>query len=102
MNILVSTALVRLRLIPHPSEFYDLFVRAGENALDAARHAETRFREYPNSTVSQEEVKAIETAGDQITRDLIQLLNTEVPSPVGSCCRRECRSGAGRAWAAMR
>src|SRR6186713_2811849 len=72
---------MRLSLVPRPTEFYDLFARAGENALKAARHAETRFREYPNSSVSQEDVKAIETAGDQITRDLIQLLNTQYVTP---------------------
>jgi predicted phosphate transport protein (TIGR00153 family) len=72
---------VRLSLVPRPTEFYDLFARAGENALEAARHAETRFREYPNSSVTQADVKAIETEGDQITRDLITLLNTQYVTP---------------------
>jgi uncharacterized protein len=72
---------VRVSLIPRPTEFYDLFVLAGENALDAARKAEIRFREYPNSSVSQEDVKAIETKGDGLTRDLIQLLNTQYVTP---------------------
>jgi predicted phosphate transport protein (TIGR00153 family) len=72
---------VRLSLVPRPTEFYDLFVQAGENALEAARHAETRFREYPNSSVTQADIKAIETAGDQITRDLMQLLNTQYITP---------------------
>lgn len=72
---------MRLSLVPRPTEFYDLFARAGENALEAARHAETRFREYPNSSVTQADVKSIETAGDQITRDLIQLLNTQYVTP---------------------
>ena len=72
---------MRLRLTPRPTEFYDLFTRAGENALEAARHAETRFREHPDSSVSQEDMKAIETAGDQITRDLITLLNTQYITP---------------------
>jgi uncharacterized protein len=72
---------VRLRLTPRTTEFYDFFMRAGENALEAARHAETRFREYPNASVSQEQMKAIETEGDEITRDLIQLLNTQYVTP---------------------
>jgi uncharacterized protein len=72
---------VRLSLIPRTTEFYDLFARAGENALDAARHAETRFREYPNSSVTQADVKAIETRGDELTRELIQLLNTQYITP---------------------
>ena len=72
---------MRLSLVPRPTEFYDLFVAAGENALEAARNAEQRFREYPNSSVSQEDLKAIETRGDQITRELIQLLNTQYVTP---------------------
>ena len=72
---------MRLRLTPRTTEFYDLFTRAGENALEAARHAETRFREYPNSSVTQADVKAIETAGDEITRELIHLLNTQYVTP---------------------
>jgi predicted phosphate transport protein (TIGR00153 family) len=72
---------VRLRLTPRTSEFYDLFTRAGENALEAARKAEARFREYPNSTISQADVKAVETEGDDITRELINLLNTQYVTP---------------------
>jgi uncharacterized protein Yka (UPF0111/DUF47 family) len=72
---------VRLALTPRTSEFYDLFARAGTNALEAARRAELRFREYPNASVSQADVKASETAGDAITHDLIQLLNTQYITP---------------------
>jgi predicted phosphate transport protein (TIGR00153 family) len=72
---------MRLSLVPRPAEFYELFAKSGANALDCARHAETRFREYPNSSVSQQDVKAIETAGDEITRDLITLLNTQYVTP---------------------
>lgn len=72
---------MRLRLTPRTTEFYDLFTRAGENALEAARKAEERFRDYPNSAVSQADVKAVETEGDEITRDLIQLLNTQYVTP---------------------
>jgi uncharacterized protein Yka (UPF0111/DUF47 family) len=72
---------MRLALVPRTSEFYDLFRRAGENALEAARMVEIRFREHPNSSVTQAEVKAIETAGDSITHDLVQLLNTQYVTP---------------------
>jgi len=72
---------VRLSLVPRPTEFYDLFAQAGENALAAAQHEETRFREYPNSSVTQADVKAIETRGDELTRELIVLLNTQYVTP---------------------
>ena len=72
---------MRLALVPRTSEFYDLFARAGANALDAARLVEQRFREYPNAAVTQAHVKAAEHAGDQITHDIIQLLNTQYVTP---------------------
>lgn len=72
---------MRLRLTPRTTEFYDLFTRAGENALEAARKAQIRFSEYPNSSVTQADVKLVETEGDGITRELIQLLNTQYVTP---------------------
>ena len=72
---------MRLALVPRTNEFYDLFARAGDNALDAAHKVEERFREHPNSSVSQADVKAAEHEGDQITHDLIQLLNTQYVTP---------------------
>ena len=72
---------MRLSLVPRPTAFYDLFARAGENALACAQQAQIRFRDYPNSSVTQADVKAIETAGDRITHDLIQLLNTQYVTP---------------------
>jgi len=72
---------MRLRLVPRPSEFYDLFTEAGANALVAAQKAEARFLEFPNPSVTQADVKAVEHEGDRITRDLIQLLNTQYVTP---------------------
>ena len=72
---------MKLSLVPRTSEFYDLFSRAGANALEAARLIERRFREYPNASVSQADVKAVEHEGDTITRELIQLLNTQYITP---------------------
>jgi predicted phosphate transport protein (TIGR00153 family) len=72
---------MRLALVPRPAEFYELFTRAGENALEAAQKAEVRFREHPNSSVTQADLKEVEHAGDRITHDIIQLLNTQYVTP---------------------
>ena len=72
---------MRFSLTPRTAEFYVLFGKAGENALEVARLVERRFREHPNSGVTQEQVKAVETAGDGLTRDLINLLNTQYVTP---------------------
>jgi uncharacterized protein len=81
ISIRLTCPTVRLALTPRTSEFYDLFAKAGANALEVARLVDRRFKEYPNSSVTQEQVKAAETAGDSITRDLIQLLNTQYLTP---------------------
>jgi uncharacterized protein Yka (UPF0111/DUF47 family) len=72
---------LRLSLVPRTTAFYDLFTKAGATALEAARLVERRFREYPNSSVSQADVKDVEHKGDALTRDLIRLLNTQYVTP---------------------
>jgi uncharacterized protein Yka (UPF0111/DUF47 family) len=72
---------VRISLTPKTGEFYVLFARAAENALEVARLVDLRFREHPNSGITQEQVKAEETEGDVITRELITLLNTQYLTP---------------------
>lgn len=72
---------VRISLTPKTTEFFTFFAAGGENALEVARLVDRRFREHPNSGVTQEVVKAAETAGDAITRDLITLLNTQYLTP---------------------
>jgi predicted phosphate transport protein (TIGR00153 family) len=72
---------LRFSLTPRTAEFYVLFGKAGDNALEVARLVERRFREHPNSGVTQDEVKAVETTGDDITRDVITLLNTQYVTP---------------------
>jgi uncharacterized protein len=72
---------MRISLTPRTTEFFALFGRAGENALDAARLVERRFREHPSSGITQEQVKTVETKGDAITRELITLLNTQYITP---------------------
>ena len=72
---------MRLALVPRTTEFYDLFTRAAENALETARLVERRFREFPEQGVRQADVKALEHKGDDLTRELIELLNTQYVTP---------------------
>jgi predicted phosphate transport protein (TIGR00153 family) len=72
---------VRLALTPRTTEFYDLFARAGENAVAVARLAKQRFEGIPDSAVRQTEIKALEHAGDDVTREIVQLLNTQYITP---------------------
>jgi uncharacterized protein len=72
---------MRISLTPKTTEFFTLFARAGENALQTARLVERRFREHPSSGITQEQVKQEESDGDEITRELITLLNTQYITP---------------------
>jgi predicted phosphate transport protein (TIGR00153 family) len=72
---------MRFSLTPRTSEFFTLFGKAGENALEVSRLVERRFREHPSSGITQEQVKLEETKGDEITRELITLLNTQYITP---------------------
>ena len=73
---------MRLALVPRTNEFYDLFANAGLNALETARATEQRLREFPDTAVPHERVKELETEGDRLTHDLIQLLNTQYVTPL--------------------
>jgi predicted phosphate transport protein (TIGR00153 family) len=72
---------MRLAFVPKTTEFYDLFTRAGENLLATARLAEQRFREFPQTSVEHEQVKELENQGDDLTREIIGLLNTQYITP---------------------
>jgi len=72
---------MRISLTPKTTEFFTLFGRAGQNALEVARLVERRFREHPSSGVTQEQVKKEETEGDTLTREIITLLNTQYVTP---------------------
>jgi len=72
---------MRLALVPRSSGFYELFARGGENALAIARKVETRFHEWPNPSVTQDDVKQLEHVGDGLTREMITLLNTQYVTP---------------------
>jgi predicted phosphate transport protein (TIGR00153 family) len=72
---------MKLSLVPRTTEFYDLFAAAGDNALAAARKAEERFQAFPDRVVHQQEVKELENRGDDLTRQIIELLNTQYITP---------------------
>lgn len=68
-----------LSILPKSTRFYDMFARAGANALEAARLVERRFADP--SAVSHAEVKALEHIGDELTGEIITLLNTQYVTP---------------------
>ena len=72
---------MRLAFTPRTTEFYDLFARAGANALAVSRLAQQRFEGIPQSHVRQREIKELEHEGDRVTREILELLNTQYITP---------------------
>jgi hypothetical protein len=73
--------LIRIGFGPGSGELFALLARAGENAVETARAAERRFSEFPSSSVSQDDVKALEHAGDAIVSDLLRCINAQFVTP---------------------
>lgn len=65
---------------PRTNAFFDLLAQGGKNALEAARAAESRFRDHPGG-VTQDEIKALEHEGDRITSELVGLVNSQFITP---------------------
>lgn len=63
-------------------EFFDLFERAGENIVRAARLLDEMLAEYPERRALAQEILACERAGDQITHDVIRRLNQTFVTPI--------------------
>jgi predicted phosphate transport protein (TIGR00153 family) len=72
---------MRLALVPRTTEFYDLFAGLGRTAHEAARLAEVRFREVPDSSVEHARVKELEREADATVADVFELLNTQYVTP---------------------
>ena len=72
---------MRIGFGPGAGELFELIARAGENALATAKAAEQRFREYPSSSVSQDDVKELEHEGDRIVSDTLRAINAQFVTP---------------------
>ena len=72
---------MRIGFGPGSGEIFALLARAGENAVETAEAVARRFEEHPSSSVSQDDVKALEHAGDRIVSDLLRCINAQFVTP---------------------
>jgi predicted phosphate transport protein (TIGR00153 family) len=63
------------------AQLFALLAQAGENAAAIAKAAERRFRDYPSSSVSQEDVKELEHEGDRIVSETLHCINAQFVTP---------------------
>ena len=70
-----------VRLTPQKREFFDLFTRASGNARDLARVLVELLEDWPESRGRLRDVRELETEGDRLTHDVINLLNRTFVTP---------------------
>jgi len=74
--------MVRLRLTPQKHEFFDLYSRASANAVEIARLLVQLLDRFPDDgQVLIEQIKEREHQGDQLTSEVVSLLNRTFVTP---------------------
>jgi len=73
---------VPLRLTPQKRQFFDLFTQASANARDMARLLVDLLEEWPASRERLRDIRELETEGDRLTREVIDLLNRTFVTPL--------------------
>jgi predicted phosphate transport protein (TIGR00153 family) len=67
---------------PKDREFFDLFEEAAANAVQAADLLDRMLARYPDSADLARDIVICEQAGDRITHDIIQRLNSTFVTPI--------------------
>jgi uncharacterized protein len=70
-----------VRLIPRDEKFFDLFIRDGENLLEAARKLEAMVNSYDRLDERVAEIQALEKRGDQIDDEVAARLERSFITP---------------------
>jgi predicted phosphate transport protein (TIGR00153 family) len=74
--------LARFSLLPRDRTFFDLFIEAGQNTVNAARLLDRMMNQWPEDDGLSREVLKAEQEGDRITHDIIKRLNTTFVTPI--------------------
>jgi predicted phosphate transport protein (TIGR00153 family) len=70
-----------VRLIPRDEKFYDLFIRDGENLLEAARKLEEMVNNYDRLDERVAEIQVLEKRGDEIDDEVVARLKRSFITP---------------------
>ena len=73
---------MRLSLLPRDRTFFDLFIEAGQNSLQAARLLDQMMGSWPDDSGLSRQILDAEQEGDRITHDIIKRLNTTFVTPI--------------------
>ena len=72
----------RLSLLPRDRTFFDLFIEAGHNSVQAARLLDQMMGVWPDDTGISREILKAEQEGDRITHEIVKRLNSTFVTPI--------------------
>ena len=74
--------MARFSLLPHDQMFFDLFIKSGQNTVQAARLLDRMIQSWPEEEALHQQVVDAEHEGDRLTHDIIQRLNSTNVTPI--------------------
>jgi uncharacterized protein len=74
--------LARFSLLPRDRTFFDLFIEAGRNTVNAARLLDQMMEQWPEAGNLPRQIVEAENEGDRITHEIIKRLNTTFVTPI--------------------
>ncbi len=74
--------LARFSLLPRDRTFFDLFIEAGQNTVNAARLLDQMMQSWPEEEGLSRDILKAEQEGDRITHEIIKRLNSTFVTPI--------------------
>jgi uncharacterized protein len=74
--------LARFSLLPRDRTFFDLFIEAGKNTVNAAHLLDRMMEQWPEEGGLSRQIVEAENEGDRITHEIIKRLNSTFVTPI--------------------
>jgi len=74
--------LARFSLLPRDRTFFDLFVEAGKNTVNAAHLLDQMMDQWPEAGGLSRQIVEAENEGDRITHEIVKRLNSTFVTPI--------------------
>lgn len=74
--------MARFSFLPRDRTFFDLFIEAGQNSVNAARLLDQLMGQWPDAGDLPREIVDAEQEGDRITHEIIKRLNSTFVTPI--------------------
>jgi predicted phosphate transport protein (TIGR00153 family) len=75
-------SLARFSLLPRDRTFFDLFIEAGKNTVNAARLLDRMMEQWPEEGGLSRQIVEAENEGDRITHEIVKRLNSTFVTPI--------------------